>query len=188
MKRRIAVVGDKLAGGGTVLPNEENIDFTFEGNQAALIGGKAYCATCKSSGIIAKAGGPARLSYMGTREIALDHDILLCKCARHPLIIAVHAGDSTVDDEAEKYASAMSTSGSASDARTQTVGTFDEQVATRARSASLHGYPFVVETPGGQTVCGRVDSNGRLPRVHTDSANVYSIHWGDEALSHKDWK
>jgi hypothetical protein len=191
MKRRIAVVGDTLTSGGYVLPYEQKTGFTFHGHEAALIGGDAYCATCKSTGTIAKAGGPKRISYMDARETALDRDIVLCKCERHPQIIAVHAGNSTVDDEAEKYAaSAGSTSsgrGEASNEHMQSGSAYDEQVVARARGAALPGYPYVIETADGKCVCGRIDESGRLPRVRTDSDATYSIHWGEEALSHKDW-
>jgi hypothetical protein len=44
-----------------------------------------------------------------SRPPGLDRDLVLCKCERHPQIIAIQAGDSTVDEEAEKYASAART-------------------------------------------------------------------------------
>jgi uncharacterized Zn-binding protein involved in type VI secretion len=193
MKRRIAVVGDTLTSGGHVLPCEQKTGFTFHGHAAALIGGNAYCEACRSTGAIAKAGGPKRISYMGAREAALDGDIVLCQCERHPQIIAVHAGNSMVDDEAERYAApARSTvvnrseTGSAR-AYPQSDAAYDEQVAARARHAALPGYPYVIETADGKCICGRIDGSGQLPRVHTDSAAIYSIHWGEDALSHKDW-
>jgi uncharacterized Zn-binding protein involved in type VI secretion len=61
MKRRIAVVGDTLTSGGYVLPYEQKTGFTFHGHEVALIGSDAYCATCKSTGTIVKAGGPVDL-------------------------------------------------------------------------------------------------------------------------------
>ncbi|GAB7522252.1 PAAR domain-containing protein [Paraburkholderia sp. 2C] len=193
MKRRIAVVGDTLTSGGYVLPYEQKTGFTFHGHAAALIGGNAYCETCHSTGTIAKAGGPKRISYMGAREAALDRDIVLCKCERHPQIIAVHAGNSTVDDEAERYAAAArSTEMNRSDASNAHAyarpgAAYDEQVAARARHAALPGYPYVIETADGKCIRGRIDGTGHLPRVHTDSDVTYSIHWGEDALIHKDW-
>jgi uncharacterized Zn-binding protein involved in type VI secretion len=68
MRRRIAVVGDTLTSGGSILPYEQKTGFTFHGRKAALIGGEAYCGTCKSTGIIAKAGGPTRIHYQNLRE------------------------------------------------------------------------------------------------------------------------
>ncbi|MFC0402523.1 PAAR domain-containing protein [Paraburkholderia rhizosphaerae] len=144
MLRRIAVVGDTLTSGGVILPYGCEMDFMFHGRQVALIGGESYCGKCESAGVIIKAGGPTRLNYMNTREVALHGDIVLCKCEQHPLIIALHAGDSTVDDEAERYATALSSTsasrGEASDASTQSRA-YDEQVAARASCAALEGYP-----------------------------------------------
>jgi hypothetical protein len=63
MRRRIAVVGDTLTGGGQILDYEQITGFRFHGNKAALIGHKAYCETCKSTGTLAKAAsGTAELS------------------------------------------------------------------------------------------------------------------------------
>ncbi|MDQ7979808.1 PAAR domain-containing protein [Paraburkholderia sp. SARCC-3016] len=191
MKRRIAVVGDTLTSGGYVLPYERKTGFTFHGHDAALVGGYAYCETCQSTGTICKAGGPKRVSYMGSCEAALDRDIVFCKCESPPQIIAVLAGDSTVDDEAEKYAATAHSTGmnrsEAGNANTQSSTSYDEQVAARGSYVALRGYPYLIEMANGKSVCGRIDSGGRLPRVQTDSADTYSIHWGDEALSHEGW-
>ena len=64
-----------------------------------LIGGPAFCEACGSTGQIAKAGGPKRIAFMG--ETAADGDIVLCRCATPPRIIAVLSGNSWCDDEAE---------------------------------------------------------------------------------------
>ncbi|WP_414706656.1 PAAR domain-containing protein [Ralstonia sp. UBA689] len=77
--RRIAVVGDSLERGGEIMPYAGPV-FTMgdAGHQVALIGGQAYCRACKSTGVIAKAGGPRRIDFMG--ETAADGDIVLCGC------------------------------------------------------------------------------------------------------------
>ncbi|MFX1767049.1 hypothetical protein PWP93_31585 [Paraburkholderia sp. A1RI-2L] len=69
----------------------------------------------------------------------------------------------------------------------QSTGEYDEQVTVSARNVSLQGYPYLIKKPDGQTICGRADGNGHLPRIHTNSADAYEIHWGDEALSHEGW-
>ena len=79
MRRRIAVVGDELTGGGQILDYSQRYGFTFHDHKAALLGGEAFCTTCKSTGIIAKDGEAYRLDYDGT-ENALDGDIVLCAC------------------------------------------------------------------------------------------------------------
>lgn len=101
MMRRVACVGDRLSPDGVILPYDGPV-FTIgdgAGHQVALIGGQAFCEACKTTGIIAKAGGPRRISFMG--ETAADGDIVLCKCPTHPRIIATLAGETWCDDEAE---------------------------------------------------------------------------------------
>lgn len=100
MKRRIAVVGDKLEHGGHILPYSGRV-FTIgdAGHRVALIGGTAWCAVCKSTGVIAKAGGPRRMNFIG--ETAADRDIVLCKCPVPQKIFAALAGNSWCDDMAE---------------------------------------------------------------------------------------
>ncbi|HLX01190.1 MAG TPA: PAAR domain-containing protein, partial [Trinickia sp.] len=85
MRRRIAVVGDKLEHGGEILPYSGR-GFTIgdAAHQVALIGGSAYCEACRSAGTIAKAGGPRRIEFMG--ETAADGDVVLCDCAAPPRI------------------------------------------------------------------------------------------------------
>ncbi|CAM2172049.1 hypothetical protein PSAC2689_10691 [Paraburkholderia sacchari] len=97
MLRRLAVVGDQLDTGGKI-ESYSGPPFFWHGHQVALIGGFAYCTTCKSAGRIAKTGGPRRIEFMG--ETAADGDIVLCKCSRPPRIVAKLAGESWCDDEA----------------------------------------------------------------------------------------
>ncbi|WP_036023741.1 PAAR domain-containing protein [Paraburkholderia dilworthii] len=93
MMRRIAVVGDRLERGGEILPYAGPTFTIGDGDyQVALIGGAAYCEACKSTGTVAKAGGPGRIDFMG--ETAADRDIVLCGCASPPHIIATLAGES----------------------------------------------------------------------------------------------
>lgn len=101
--RRIAVVGDELTSGGRILDYAQTTGFTFHGHKAALIGNEAFCTKCKSAGRIAKAGGPYRMHYHTAREVALDRDIVLCKCPTPPRIIATLAQESWCEDRAHNY-------------------------------------------------------------------------------------
>ncbi len=100
MMRRVAVVGDKLDAGGEIL-SYKGLVFTVgpANKQVALIGGEAYCEACKTTGHIAKSGGPRRLNFMG--ETAADQDIVLCQCPEPPRIVARLAGEAWCDDMAE---------------------------------------------------------------------------------------
>jgi hypothetical protein len=184
MMRRIAVVGDKLERGGEVLPYDGR-GFTFgdAGHQVALIGGFAYCEACKSTGAIAKAGGPKRIEFMG--ETAADGDVVLCNCATPPRIVATLAGDSWCDDLAETMGVVASSQTVGGDVSSVMMGVYDEQVRAVGGGA-LEGYPYFIETSDGRVFSGRLGDNGQLPRIHTNSADDYGVYWGDEALARMD--
>ncbi|MGJ7510722.1 PAAR domain-containing protein [Variovorax sp. GT1P44] len=94
--RRVAVVGDPLRPGGQVLPYT-GPSSTIHGHRMALIGGRAYCDSCGSVGVIAKAGGPRRGMFYGA-EVALEGDVVVCQCRTHPQIVSVLQTTSTCDD------------------------------------------------------------------------------------------
>jgi hypothetical protein len=189
MQRRIAVVGDTLTGGGFVLSYRSEMDFMFHGHQVALIGGKAYCEKCKSTGIVVKAGGPTRLNYINMREVALDRDIVLCECERHPQIIAVHAGDSMVDDEAEKYA-ALTSAPSAGSSTSSNAYRYDQHFILRDERTGriLANTPYRIVTDDGGTTEGRTDVQGRTDKVSSDSAAMATVYvLEDHAPMNPDW-
>lgn len=185
MMRRIAVVGDKLECGGEILPYR-GPEMTFDGHQTAYIGGAAYCAACKTTGVIAKTGGPGRLNFeMG--ESAADRDIVLCACATPPHIVAKLSGESWCEDDCEGLGIVVSSRAAGGTARSVVRGAFDEQAKATSTGAS-EGYPYCIETADGRIVSGRLDSSGVLPRIYTEDTDTYIIYWGDEALGHEDWQ
>ena len=185
MMRRIAVVGDRLRDGGTILSySGPGCSFGDAGHQAALIGGQAYCEVCKSVGVIAKAGGPRRIQFMG--GVALDGDEVLCKCPRPQRIVAVLAGSAWHDDGGGgeqpfhpsspdfveiAVATAAAATSMAHDERAHLI------------SPSLEGVPYYIETADGRVFSGRIPANGQLPRVTTQGEQAYTVYWGDEALA-----
>ncbi len=184
MMRRIAVVGDHLEpGGGQVLAYAGRPAF-FHGHQPALIGGEAYCEACKSVGIIAKSGGPRRMLFMG--EIALDGDLVFCRCPTPPHIRATQAGEAWYEDMAESEGVVASSRAVGGGVASVVQGAFDEQVSAVGRGAS-DGYPYYIEAADGRIYSGRLAADGRLPRIDTGaSAGEYSLYWGDEALAKQD--
>src|SRR5436309_1254115 len=104
MLRKIIGVGDPPSSGGAVLANANS---TFSvgdaGHKAALIGGSVRCDGCNSTGIIAKAGGPRRIQFMG--EVALENDIVVCKCPQPPKLIATLHHTMNYDDLIESLGS-----------------------------------------------------------------------------------
>ncbi|WP_250498831.1 PAAR domain-containing protein [Caballeronia sp. GAWG1-5s-s] len=185
MMRRIAVVGDTLSNGGEIRLQVE-MPFTMgsEGHQAALINGAAYCPACDSTGYIAKVGGPRRMT-IGKSEIALDQDWVICGCPEHPHIVAKLAGEAWYDDLADILGTMGSERAAGTDCASISTGAFDECVCGLNVP---EGYPYLIAKADGESLCGRTDSTCRLPRIRTGSAETYEIYWGDDALSHKDWK
>lgn len=102
MMRRIAVVGDKLDNDGEIC-SYDGPQFLVHGHQVALIDGAAYCPVCKTTGYIAKDGGPRRMNFF-TSEIAAHDDVVVCGCSEHPRIFAMLAGEAWYDDMAESLA------------------------------------------------------------------------------------
>ncbi|WP_442782025.1 PAAR domain-containing protein [Collimonas fungivorans] len=97
--RKVVVVGDKTTTSGVILPNANS---TFSvgdaAHKVALIGGQATCLACKGVGVIAKAGGPRRMDFMG--EVALENDIVICGCPVHPKLVSNLHQTMTHDDQA----------------------------------------------------------------------------------------
>lgn len=163
MLRRIAVVGDQLSTGGRIEQYEGPM-CTWEGHQVVLIGGAAYCEGCKSLGVIAKAGGPRRIDFMG--ETAADGDVVLCNCATPPRIIAKLAGESWCDDGAQ---SAPPLSTRASRSTIQSHGIHDEQYTlTDSAGRPLAGVRYRVRINETILASGVTDANGKTQRVVTD--------------------
>ncbi|MHA7680069.1 PAAR domain-containing protein [Cupriavidus sp. PET2-C1] len=185
MMRRIACVGDELERGGKILPYAgRGCTFGNPGHQAALIGGQAYCEACKSTGTIAKAGGPRRMQFMG--EIALDSDVVLCQCPTPPRIVALVAGEKWFEDMgARDEASGLLGSGNAGFTTTgaPVPESFDELVIALSPSGPIADYPYFVETSDGRGLFGHTDEQGRLPRIATMTTGSLTVYWGDEALA-----
>ncbi|VBB15130.1 PAAR domain-containing protein [Burkholderia stabilis] len=186
MNRRIAVVGDSLSSGGTI-SSYNGPRFLVRGHQAALVGGRAFCAACQSIGIIAKAGGPYRLKFQG--EVALDRDIVLCGCFTSPSIVAVLAGEAWCDDGLKSLGEVVSSRTATGGVTSLKKGAFDEQIEATTRGGATdghEGYPYYVETADGRIHSGALDASGELPRVNTgDGSGDYTVYWGDEAIEKK---
>lgn len=185
MKRRIASVGDTLSSGGTVLP-ADGPPMIFMGHQVALIGGQAFCTACESNGVIAKSGGHYRIRFIA--EVALDGDIVLCRCPRPPRIIAALSGESWCDDDlsgsGQHSHSGFAAAGvaAAGTVAPTLADAYDEQVKVTADAPE--GYPYYVETTEGRVFQGQLDASGMLPRIHTGhNPNDYTVYWGDDAIA-----
>ncbi|RQR49579.1 PAAR domain-containing protein [Burkholderia sp. Bp9126] len=179
MLRKLAVVGDSLSSGGNILPHD-GPRVTTNGHQIALIGAPAFCAACKATGVVAKSGGPYRMSMSG--EAALDQDIVICGCPNPPKIVAALGGDMWCDDMVEGHGKVVSSLTAAGGVASVKKGAYDEQV--KATEHQAEGLPYYIETADGRVHFGRLDANGTLPRVYTgDDPGAYTVHWGDDAIA-----
>ena len=97
MNRFLIVVGDAPACGGAVLPYEGTPISTILEHRIALVGGRVFCVVCQSVGLIAKAGGPYRVTFCGAEQ-ALEGDVVVCRCPVPSPLVASRQRFSTCDD------------------------------------------------------------------------------------------
>lgn len=147
----------------------------------ALHGDEVKCD--KSKGTFSISGTATRRCYRG-KPGGIEGDLVLCHCGQNRVMASPNPGCFYWIDESAVGASsaaAAATAPSGADA------IYDEQVRAGAAGTILEGYPYLVETPGGQIRAGRLDASGQLPRVHTgESSGDYTGYWGDEALARDD--
>ncbi|MEM4988852.1 PAAR domain-containing protein [Collimonas sp. H4R21] len=192
--RKIVVVGDKTTTSGVILPNANS---TFSvgdaGHKVALIGDQATCLACKGVGLIAKAGGPRRMNFMG--EVALENDVVICGCPVHPKVVANLHQTMTYDDGATSVGSQTASEAAGAGlvaaapgaTNAQTDLPHDEMVQLDGPGApSLAGMFYRIEVNDGRVFSGVVPDNGEMPRIGTATQESYDIYWGDEALARGD--
>lgn len=88
------------------------------------------------------------------------------------------AAESWCDDMAESMGTAVS-SRAGGGVASVVLGAYDEQVRAVGQRA-FEGYPYFIETVDGRTHAGSIDTSCDRPRMHTDSSDDYTMHWGDE--------
>ncbi|MCG5071980.1 hypothetical protein [Paraburkholderia tagetis] len=135
----------------------------------AFIGDKAYCSRCDSVGLITYGAGlneRRRLNDLanGGRRQAVGDDIVLCKCAEPPRIIAVYGRDWKIHDRGEENTASFT--------------------KTPAQSA-VYNEKFVVKDSGGSPLAnvryrvrigesvvaeGTTNAYGHVSRITTDAA------------------
>ncbi|CAN5482497.1 hypothetical protein BH10PSE18_BH10PSE18_30120 [soil metagenome] len=96
MLRKALVVGDTPVPGGTILSYAGPLMNVY-GHRIALVGGRVYCEGCNSVGIVAKAGGNRRGLFYGA-EIALEGDVVFCRCPVPPPLLSTLQQSMTCDD------------------------------------------------------------------------------------------
>jgi uncharacterized protein (DUF2345 family) len=180
MRRAAVRHGDPTTTGGFVIACSSTIH--DDGKKVALSGDEATCGNCKGAYKIFGTG--QEISEKG-RAVVLDGDSVLCPCGKNRVIVGSNpgifveaGGGSSVARKAPTDPALASCCGSASK--------FDEQVRATVSGIALEGYPYFIETPDGRTFSGQTDRNGRLPRIVTNGAHEFTVHWGDAALAKQD--
>ena len=172
-----AVEGYPLDSGGNSRVIEGSGNFTIEGEDGrsrnqAFVGHKAYCDACKGVGpIVAAPGSPDMLRMrdleLGQQE-ALGGDLVLCKCERHPRIIALHGRSCMIDDGGGE-----ATAGAVSGATTRAPQpqSFDDRyVLRKADGTAICNTAYAIQRGDGVPEIGQTDDQGR---THLPAAIAY---------------
>jgi hypothetical protein len=151
---------------------------------------KTWCNACKQEGHIAPTGPRWPGTGPNGQPWALSGDINLCGCTPPPVFFSNRSMRMvfTAEDVARLTGKLVTDVSMGAASSVASAAAYDEQVTASARGVSLRGYPFLIETSDGRTMCARAGANGRLPRIYTDNADTYTIYWGDDALSHEGWR
>ncbi|MCG7404619.1 MULTISPECIES: PAAR domain-containing protein [Caballeronia] len=176
MMRRFAVVGDKLSNNGEICDYKGPF-FTLSGHQAALINGAAYCPVCKTTGYIAKEGGPRRMT-LGASEIALENDVVICDCPDHPRIFARLAGEAWYEDLVESLGAIRHcATGSDNIAAAPLASVFDEAYVLRSKmnGKPLSNVAYRLIGESGTLIEGVTDAAGRTQRIRTNAAERVTV-------------
>ncbi|MGF6574065.1 hypothetical protein ABH945_006187 [Paraburkholderia sp. GAS333] len=142
----------------------------------AFIGDDAYCPACNTTGVItygASVGDRRRLlDRVNNRRQAVDGDIVLCKCAQHPRIIALYGRQWRITDR-DNEARASFAKGPLQSL------VYDEQFTlTDGRGIPLTNIYYTARMPSGELRHGVTDSQGRTQRYDKKDAQSIRIYLG----------
>ncbi len=175
MMRLLLCMGDQPETGGTIEPYSAP-PFHIREHQAAHIGALVHCNACNSSGPIAKAGGPRR-HWHHSMEVAHEGDIVLCKCAQPPRMIATTQSTFRNDDMIESMGDVSEHKPESPSESGQRTLPFDQQFTLRDRATQkpLGRVSYVITKPSGETFAGVTDNNGMTQRVKTSAAERLAL-------------
>lgn len=178
-----AVEGDPLTSGeGSRVYAKEDVgtieDESGRPHHMVFIGDSAYCSKCGSSGVVTYGAGVSDMLRMidavhGGRRQAVGGDIVLCKCATHPRIIAVYGRSWMIHDRDQEKKTAPV-------ARTPAqILTYDQQFTlTDATGKAIANTWYTVRMPSGDLLHGVTDSSGKTARYKTDAAQRLALYLG----------
>lgn len=181
MMRKLILVGDPPSTGGVAQPHGVPYVGGVGGTDHTIIGGTVFCVACNSVGLIAKAGGPSRRKG-NHREIALEGDILLCRCAAHPVMVSKSSVSwhPKHDDQIESlgaYAAHEDQGGGMKSHAIDGVDFNDYYRLVTGSGQFLASVAYAIERETGAIEYGETDGNGRTHLlssvVVSENINIY---------------
>jgi uncharacterized Zn-binding protein involved in type VI secretion len=184
MSRPFIVIGDPTDHGGVVVGASGTTD--THGKRIARVGDQVTCPKKGHGTTVIVSGDPTMI--IDGMPAARHGD----KCACGATLIASQNVSTTLDGGASnpaeasqaQKAAAMAAGLSSPAVREKVTFEFDEQtkLVVDGDTATLVGVPWFIRTQDGRTFSGRLDEQGQLPRVITDSEQQYEAFWGDAAI------
>ena len=143
------------------------------------LGQEAWCGLCKTFGpILAGAGIKESLRGWDDRLKAFEAvsgDIVLCKCERHPRVVAVYARSCTYEDYSGDVSAVRAPISSASVPH----AAYDEQFTLRdSEGRVLAETYYTVCLADSKLIHGITDGAGRTARHATDGAQYIRLYLG----------
>ncbi|WP_322028452.1 hypothetical protein [Paraburkholderia sp. J76] len=177
-----AVDGDPLTSGeGSRVYATKNVgtieDESGRPRRMVFIRDDAWCTKCNSTGSITygvniRKGGRMLDLVNGGRDQAVGGDIVLCKCADHPRIVAAYGRKWMILDQGQDKVA------SAARAPAQ-IFAYDQQFTlSDAAGKSLVNTWYTVRMPSGELLHGITDSAGKTARYRTDGVQRLALYLG----------
>lgn len=166
--KALITMGCKTDHGGTVI--EADHSFLVKGKAVHLEGMSHYCPTCRMT-VSAISSGKGFLT-VGNNTIIMAGDKATCGATFLPQqFFVVRSGGAYTN--LSQFTNSTPFNDSFSEI-------FDEQVVAEFNFSE--GMPYFIETENGKTLRGFIGSDGKLPRISTESSENYRIYIGEEAV------
>lgn len=188
MGRPFIVLGDPTDHGGQVI--EASMVSITHGRGIARVGDRVTCPKKGHGTTVIVTGDPTMI--IDGKPAARHGD----KCACGATLLSTQAVSTTSDggvSNPQAASAAQAAQAAASgyvDQEARKEVNFDEQtqLVVSNGTAVLVGLPWFIKASDGRTFSGRLDENGELPRIFTDSEQEYEAFWGEEALERSSQK
>lgn len=152
---------------------------TLDGTPVTYVGARVYCPVCKSEGVIVQQGRRLPSFDIKGREAALNGDLCVCRCERHPQMLASH---NRAYVELDEHSVANNVAGNAVEANEakQVHSALDKIYSRRiyvwdsSTGEALKHQAFVADVGGGRQL-GKTDNDG-YATIETRDSQAFRIH------------